>query len=564
MEAYEALLHAEHTPRRYLQEKMQFLLDHVSELKSQCDERIKLAYEDHKTPTNETTCVPRMVDASESTEEEIRILERTSLINGKVFQPWKYAFHDQESLQDSSQLFTDPDGFLPLSSKQQVKFGCWKRPHEFTTLCGSHPVMIRSIDPLNVKQDIVTDCSFVASLCIAASYEKRFDKKLISNIILPVDRYTKLPIYNPKGKYIVKLWANGTLRRVVIDDYLPVSKKNPAQLLCSCTTEPNELWVSLLEKAYLKLNGGYDFPGGNSGVDLFALTGWIPEQVLIASLQNDRATEDRVWKQLEAAFHYGDCIITMTTEHLDKKVAKDIGLVPSHVYALLNLIEISQETGLLRLLQVKNPWRKRSWKGTNYSAKVLQVLHAQSNARSMQHLDKTQYSSSGEEEQSDDGIFWIDLESVKLYFNSFYMNWNPALFPHKHVRHAHWPCELGPRNDAVNLGFNPQYSISFDLLGARTAIHECRPGQPRIKDACIWVLLSRHVCQNSREHESGEHFITIHVYQPKEFGERVFYNENAVSRGTYTNNPHMLLTLEPGLAGNKFYVSALRTLEPLA
>jgi len=69
-----------------------------------------------------------------------------------------------------------------------------------------------------------------------------------------------------------------------VDDYLPVN--DMGSLICGYSNK-SKLWISLIEKAYLKAHGGYDFDGSNSSRDLFILTGWLPE--IIDLVEADRA-----------------------------------------------------------------------------------------------------------------------------------------------------------------------------------------------------------------------------------------------------------------------------------
>lgn len=96
----------------------------------------------------------------------------------------------------------------------------------------------------------------------------------------PYDHILQQPVRSKNGKYVFRLYFNGCWRKVVIDDRLPASDGSRALHVLD-RNNPSLLWPALIEKAYLKVRGGYDFPGSNSGSDLWVLTGWIPEQVFL-------------------------------------------------------------------------------------------------------------------------------------------------------------------------------------------------------------------------------------------------------------------------------------------
>lgn len=135
-------------------------------------------------------------------------------------------------------------------------------------------------ESMDLVQDVTTDCSVVASICAGIARAEGAFAPLLSSMMFPYSHDDACPRISKNGKYIFRLNFNGCFREVVIDDRLPVTKSSRT-LFVKDRNNPRLLWPALLEKAYLKLRGGYDFPGSNSGTDLWVLTGWIPEQVFL-------------------------------------------------------------------------------------------------------------------------------------------------------------------------------------------------------------------------------------------------------------------------------------------
>merc|ERR1719450_512708 len=450
-------------------------------------------------------------------EEEKKVLTATSCVNGREYLPFINA--DLRERFAFPVPWTDPGGKLPLAPKQKQKLRDWCRPDEFI----ANPKMIELVDCYSVKQTVVSDCSFVASIAIAAQYEKKFKKRLITSIIYPQNRAGD-PVYNPAGKYMIKLHINGIARNVVVDDYLPIGPGN--EPLCSYSSNKSELWISLLEKAYMKVMGGYDFPGSNSNIDLFALTGWIPERVSIRA--NDPSWDaTSTFRNLATRLEAGQCLATVATGQLSDAVADRAGLVTTHAYAVLDAREVDG----VQLLKLKNPWSHLRWRG-NWSE--LDTKHWTPSSRQQLNYNPE------DAVNFDNGVFWIDYKSLQHYFDVLYMNWAPAMFRHSTVLHGGWDGDKGPAKDLITMENNPQFKLEITNAA---------------KGGAVWLLLSRHITDIA-DFRDNQEYITLLVY--KTDGKKVYYpyDPPPYIDGIRINSPHYLtkIILEPGENIRKFTV----------
>ncbi|CBY22867.1 unnamed protein product [Oikopleura dioica] len=439
-------------------------------------------------------------DSSKLSSEEIAVLRRSSFINGKKFVPFFPGDASYANLSGNGR-WRDSDGILDLSAKQQKRLAGWAPAEDYIP----NATVVNQVSPRNVTQTLVSDCSFVSAMILSAGYENKFHTQIITNSLFPQNRERK-PVLNPYGKYCVRLHINGCWRLVEVDTRFPFDQNG--RLLTSYSKDKAELWVSLLEKAYLKVMGGYDFPGSNSSIDLHALTGWIPERKALQDTGND---DGRFFTMLKTRMGSGHVLATMASGRLSSDLEEKSGLVPTHAYALLDL----RQVGNLRFVKLKNPWAERSWKGkysyqdsTRWTSELQRMLSYDPKAAAA----------------DDQGVFWIEWNDLIIYFDVCYLSWNTSLFKFDRKFHGSWP--QGPKKDLYSFANNPQYLLTIDSS----------------VDTMVWLLLSRHITEKDDFAENKD-FITLIVY--KNNGERLYLPTSGtkVLDGIRINSPFYLAKL---------------------
>ncbi|KAL5365368.1 hypothetical protein BJX96DRAFT_159025 [Aspergillus floccosus] len=430
-----------------------------------------------------------------TTREEIILLEGAKL-HGFIFPPWTRPPDPSEFVQGDAPFIDRPE--LHLSSLQRNIFNGWKRPVELLsteTGDGSTAPVMSVSGKTDLVQDVLTDCSVVASLCATTLRLERGLDKCFLPLVYPRG---EAPEPSPSGKYIFRFYFNGCFRRVVIDDRLP-SSKTSRSLHVIDRNNRNFLWPALVEKAYLKLRGGYDFPGSNSGTDLWVLTGWIPEQVF---LHSDDVTGYQLWKRLYRAFHCGDVLLTIGTGKLTEQEETELGLVSEHDYAILDM----KETKGRRQMLVKNPW-----------------AGAENTPEEPRHTSESPYDAPS----FSPGTFWMDCDNILQHFENLYLNWNPNIFQYREDIHFTWDLSDG-RGVAGCFVKNPQFALSTEIGGT------------------VWLLLGKHFRTMEHHLSTDAHgdpaFISLYAFNAG--GKKVPLSDGALYRGPYVDSPNTLMRLE--------------------
>ncbi|CCD14925.1 unnamed protein product [Trypanosoma congolense IL3000] len=308
--------------------------------------------------------------AKELTNEYLEdvAVQNTSVIKGEISVMEKLAARDASPDDALAACIAKKTKFLDLTfppTQESLQTGTvtrmkvipWERPSMF--LSDENALQARlfrnDINPNNIDEGELGDSWFTGALACVAEFPNRIRDMFRHPRSLDEGKNERAI-----GAYRVTFNKGGWWVNVVVDDYLPCSGGQP--IFARSYGDPLELWVSLAQKAYAKLYGGYGFlVVGDPLHALQDITGYpcssFNTAFETAKLNGGEELFGHLLHYSQA--HHHTILVTPTRNALQLQGStgeayERLGLLPGHVYKVLKVLSFA-ESGVFLLL-LRNPW----------------------------------------------------------------------------------------------------------------------------------------------------------------------------------------------------------------
>ncbi|KAL0810472.1 hypothetical protein ABMA28_010606 [Loxostege sticticalis] len=327
----------------------------------------------------------------------------------------------------------------------------WLRPGE---ICDDPQLFVEGYSRFDVQQGELGDCWLLAAVANLTLHRKLFFQ------VVPDDQSFEEEY---AGVFHFRFWQYGRWVDVVIDDRLPTYR---GKLVFLHSSETNEFWSALLEKAYAKLHGSYEaLKGGSTCEAMEDFTGGVTEMYDMQELPPNFYTI--LLKAYERNSLMG-CSIEPDPNVLEAETPA--GLIRGHAYSVTRVKYVDIETpgraGKIPLLRLRNPWgNEAEWNGA-WSDKSPEWRFIPESEKEELGLNF-----------DDDGEFWMAFKDFAQHFDRVEIcNLNPdSLDPEEcpegctkkwemSVFEGEWVRGVtagGCRNYLESFWRNPQYTITL-------------------------------------------------------------------------------------------------------
>lgn len=280
----------------------------------------------------------------------------------------------------------------------------WMRPAAYCTDPAKPPCLfVGQIEPNDIDQGQLGNCYFLCALACLSEFPEVIK-----------DCYAA-PQCPALGIYRVRMCKNGWWQVCTVDDLLPTQRNVP--VYAKNREEPNELWVSMIEKAYAKLHGSY--AAIKAGDPAMALSDMVGGPYLKFKEHPDwESSPDAFFdylQQCDADDHlmtlgtpgsdttsYGGAPATTGAVDVEALAAKykSVGLVTGHAFSLIRVKKYQD----LRMCMVRNPWGNGmewngAWRDTDpsWTPEMKKALDFY---------------------EGEDGTFWMEWSDVRKWFDN--------------------------------------------------------------------------------------------------------------------------------------------------